>query len=136
MPSNNLLGWTDGPLPNQELEHIAWMLFTYRYPEVDYDSSLFSAERNDCRRLAMQLRAKFIKMQRWTLGTMHERLEEGFARIVFGDRGPTAAEQKLLTDYAAACIADLFSIFTGDARAKGPSDSQPDDSDDINPTIN
>lgn len=114
----DLMGWTGGPLPTKELEHIAFLLFQYRYPEATYDDRLFSEERNDCRRLALKLRGKFLQMDRWTLGNAHDQLVAGLGRLVFGDRGPTASESKILSDYAAACLSDLFSLFTGDAFMK------------------
>ncbi|HYF47904.1 MAG TPA: hypothetical protein VEJ63_00745 [Planctomycetota bacterium] len=107
----NMLGWERGPLPTPELERIAWQLFTYRYPAVDYDSSLFSDERNDCRRLTLRLRSAFLKMDRWTIENASEKLADQVAQLVFGDRrlGKTIREE--VREYADTYIADAWGHF-------------------------
>ena len=111
----DMLGWTgSGPLPTADLEHIAFLLFGYRFPEQVYDDNLFHAERNDCRRLALQLRAKFQKIERWTLGTATDKLTEGLGRLVFGDGGPSPAEAAKLRAHAESTLQSLFAQFSGD----------------------
>lgn len=59
-----LLGWTTGPLPDQQLEQVAFSIFRWRYPETEWYHELFKAERDDCRRFVLQLRIKFLKLDR------------------------------------------------------------------------
>lgn len=110
----DMLDWKGGPLPVAELEHIAFLLFGFRYPQRLFDDPLFSAERDDARRLALQLRVKFRQMDRWTLSNMQDQLEAGFTRIVCGDRGPSAAEGLTLRSYAFSCLHGLFARFSSD----------------------
>lgn len=112
----DLLGWTGGPLPNADLEHIAWLLFGFRYPQVQYDSSLFSDERNDCRRLALKLRIKFVKMDRWTLSNAAEKLTDEFMQLFYGDRAMGSSTRDQVQDYAESCLEDGAKTFCADLR--------------------
>lgn len=128
----DLLGWTSGPLPNQQLEQAACELFADEHPMGLWSEPGYSDERNKARRQILRAYARFLKMSRWTLGNMVEQLEAGMGQMVFGDRGPSDGERKQLHDYAAACISDLFSIFMGDNRAAKAVDSPvADDEDEI-----
>jgi hypothetical protein len=110
----DLLGWTHGPLPDQALEQIALKVFQRQYPVAAWADPLFSPERNDARRFTLALRVEFLRHDRWTLDTMVDRLQEGFGRIVFGDRGASAPERTTLRAYARECLQGLFARFSGD----------------------
>lgn len=133
MPS--VTGWSSGPLPVAELEQAALKIFTLTYAMQDWADPRMSVERNACRRLALQLRIDFLKLDRWTLGTAAEQCAECMGQLIAGDRGLFPAEVATLRDYAASCIQDLFGLFMGDQQAKGRTESwkhvpedEPDDS--------
>lgn len=109
--SDDLLAWTNGPLPDSQLEQIAWLLFRFRYPNVTFDNTFMTAERDECRRLALQLRARFLRRDRWHAANAAEQLAMQTAAVVFGDRqlGPTL--RKEIADYAQAYISDLWITF-------------------------
>ena len=110
MPMDTL-GWQSGPLPNAELEHIAWLLFQHKYPLVTYDNALMSAERDECRRLALRIRVKCLTMDRWTLFDAAERLTDQALQLCWGDRriGPTLRNQ--VKDYCDSFMEDLLALF-------------------------
>jgi len=113
----DLLGWTDGPLPKQEMELAAWELFCDSHPGGLWTDRGYSEERNKCRRQILRAYTRFLKMDRWTLSNMIERLEAGFGGLVFGDRGSSPTEQRELHAYAVSCIEELFARFMGDRKA-------------------
>lgn len=128
-----ILAWESGPLPTAELEHIAWLLFRFRYPQVDFANRLCSAERNECRRLALQLRARFLKMDRWTLATAAEKLTDESCQLLFGDRALHTNTRNQVKDYAESYLEDLAKLFSADLRAGSESwqhspEDEPDDS--------
>jgi hypothetical protein len=117
----DLLGWTSGPLPNADLEHIAWLIFGFRFPQAEYDSSLFSAERNDCRRLALKLRVKFLKMNRWTISNAAAKLTDESCQLLFGDKAINTNTRAHVQDFAESYLEDLNKLFGGGdlRRAEG-----------------
>ena len=132
----DMLGWESGPLPTPELEHIAWLLFGFRYPQAEYDHSLFSAERNDCRRLALRLRIKFLRMERWTIENACRKLTDESCQLLFGDRAIGSGTRGQVQDFAEHYLGDLGAVF-GAAdlrRAEGSEgwkyvpEDEPDDS--------
>lgn len=109
-----LLGWTEGPLPNMDLELAAAELFADAHPRGLWGEPDMTRERDQARRQIVRAYLRFLQMNRWTLGNMDDRLEDGFGRIVFGDRGPSASERTTLHDYARTCLQGLFARFSGD----------------------
>lgn len=116
--------WTgDGPLPMQAMEQAALELFADEHPINLWAEGSYRDERNQARRQIMRAYLRFVQMDRWTLSNMITKLEEGFSRIVFGDRSPSIAEAQQVRDYSEACLEDLFTLFMGDNAARRVSQS-------------
>ncbi len=105
------LGWTTGPLPNADLEHIAWLLFSHKYPETSYTNALCSVERDECRRLALRIRVKCVQMDRWTIEDAHSKLADQLQTVIFGDRRLGKTIRQELLDYCETFIADAWGHF-------------------------
>lgn len=106
----DVLAWTSGPLPSP-LEQIALKLFSRQYPMAAWGDSVFSRERNDCRRFALQLRVDYLKIDRWSIEGAHEQLAVQLQQIIFGDRrlGPTIRREIL--DYCETFLCDAWGLF-------------------------
>lgn len=111
MPSNNLLGWTDGPLPNQQLELAAFELFCDNHPGGLWAERNYKAERDKARRQVIRLYARFLANDRWGVENAHERLAMQLMHVIFGERrlGPTIRQEVL--DYCEAFMADAWGHF-------------------------
>lgn len=105
------LGWESGPLSDQQLEQIAFLLFSFKYPAMSFDNALCAEERHECRQLALRLRVRFLKMDQWTVGDAAERLGAESQRLLFGERRLGATIRKEVNDYAASYVSDLWIAF-------------------------
>lgn len=112
----DLMGWTSGPLPVQDLEQIAFAIFQFRYPRSSYDDPLFKEERNDCRALTLKLRAKFLRAERWTIHNAVEQLTDASCQLLFGDHLVNTKTRGEIQDYAESYIEDLNKLFGGADR--------------------
>lgn len=119
-----LVGWTSGPLPILDMELAAVELFEDSHPRGLWSDQSMRAECDSARRQILRAYARFVKMNRWTLSTMHERLEDGFARVVCGDVNPTPAQRATLRAYAFTCLQGLFARFSGDKNPMVLPDSE------------
>lgn len=108
----DLATWTNGPLPDPQMEQLALLLFADRYAMADWAEPRYSVERNHYRKLAIQVRIHTLLMDRWTIEDAHERVAQEVQQLVFGDRrlGPTIRQEVL--DYSETFIADAWGHFS------------------------
>ncbi len=107
---DEVTGWTTGPLPHA-LEQIALRIFAREFPMAAWGDPVFSVERNDCRRFALQLRVELIKADRWTLNTAADQLAAQTEHLIFGDRPLGKTIRHEVECYAASYISDLATAF-------------------------
>lgn len=120
----------DVPLPDAQLEQIAVTLFRFKYPLTSFDNRFCGAERDECRRLVLQLRSAFQTADRWTLGTASEQLTDELCHLMYGDVMTNSIVRVAVTDFSEAVIEDASKLFSGDRSESwqhNPED-EPDDS--------
>lgn len=108
----DLTGWTSGPFPIDELEQAARKIFGLTYARHDWDDPRMGIERNACRKLALQLRVDFLKMDRWTLEDAHDKLADEMQDLIFGERRIGKTLRAEVRDYCETFLADAWGHFS------------------------
>lgn len=104
---------TSGPFPINELEQAAINIFALSYAQSDWDEPRMSIERNACRKLALQIRIDFLKMDRWSIEDANEQLADEMQDLIFGTErriGKTLRGE--IMDYCETFLADAWGHFS------------------------
>lgn len=107
-----LLGWQTGPIPITELEQAALKIFALTYAMSDWADPRMGLERNACRKLALQLRCDFLKMDRWSLDGAAEKLADETQDLIFGERRIGKTIRAEIVDYCDTFLADAWAHFS------------------------